>query len=367
MLEFLQKIRSAFGPEFVITSDGWNDDMQRAVGILNGMESEGLCRWNDGFRQISRTVNQHVYWNLHNKTKYKFSYITAKLRNPADLKIADQLRRMGLGLASCLDVTYAFNPNLTIPETHGGALNRPNWLGKPMGPMRYVLSNQDDLFKDKGLTMAPDLVEQFNLENTIIEVKNGALMIEGTDIDRRADMKISGPVLNLDSGDLIVFFEAKAIEGLVDLEHRSLIPRKINIKIEGLPEYPQEPMRGHLMYNELAGFMGTGGYTPLMFYFRNVAGADLKLIFEVEQQGKFAIKNLQVYNSTCLISREFEHGALVVNPSFETAQVNLNEVFSAGMKFQRLPSSNKENQSLKIDHTNIVNIPSLDALFLLKD
>ena len=366
-MEFLQKIRDAFGPDFIITSDGWNDNMQRAVGILNGMESEGLCRWNDGFRQISRTINQHSYWNLHNNAKHKFSYITAKLRNPADEKIACQLRRMGLGLASCLDVAYAPSPDLTIPEMLGGQLNQPNWLGQPIGAMRYVLNDHEDLLKGKGLTMSDDLIQQFDLNNIVYSVENGQLIIEGSAKNRREELIIPGPDLKVESGDILIFFEAKAIDGFIDLDQGSRIPRKINIKMDGLPEYPKEPMRGHLMYNDLAGFMGTNGYTPLMFYFRNVGGADLKMIFEVEEQGRFAIRNLKVFNSSCLISREFENGVVLVNPSFETVQANLNQVFPKEKKYQRLTTSTKNYQSIKIKDTNSVIIPSLDALFLLKN
>ena len=365
-ITFLQKIRNAFGPEFIITSDGWKDDMQRAVGILNGMESEGLCRYNDGFRQISRTINQHTYWNLHNITKYKFSYITSKLRNPADEKIADQLRRLGLGLSCCLEVAYAPTPNLDIPEILGGKLNQPNWLGQPIGPMRYILSDQEDLFMGNGITMNANMVKQFDLNNYLHKIESGQLIIKGSDKDRRKDMFIDGPSFWVESGDILILFEAKDIDGFVDLEKDSLIPRKINIKLEGLPEYPKEPMRGHLLYNDLAGFMGKNGYTPLMFYFRNVGEADLKMILEVEEQGEFAIRNLKVFNSACIISREFEKGLVIVNPSFESIDINLNKISLKDIKYKRLDTSNGKEQDLKItDNTNI-NVSSLDALFLLK-
>jgi hypothetical protein len=366
-IDFLKKIREAFGPEFIITADGWKDDMQRAVGILNGMESEGLCRWNDGFRQISRTINQHTYWYMYNTSKYKFSYITSKLRNPADELIADQLRRMGLGLASCLGVAYAPSANLMIPEMLGGRLNQLNWLGQPIGPMKYVLGDQEDLFGGKGLTMSTDLVQKFDLNNKVYSVENGELIIEGSAKNRREEMAIPGPDLKVESGDLIIFFEAKAIEGFVDLEHSSRIPRKINIKMQGLPEYPKEPMGGHLLYNNLAGFIGTNGYTPLMFYFRNVGGADLRIILEIEEQGKFALRNLQVFNSHCVISREFENGLVIVNPSLESINIDLNQVSLKKITYQRLDTATEKEQDLKINDNTSINIPALDALFLLKN
>jgi hypothetical protein len=365
-INFLQKIRKAFGPEFIITADGWNDNMQKAVGILNGMETEGLCRWNDGFRQISRTINQHIYWNLHNTAKYKFSYITSKLRNPADEMIADQLMRMGLGLASCLGVAYSPSPNLVIPEILGGNLNQPNWLGQPLGAMQYVLGDGEDLFKGGGLTMGDDLVQQFDLKDKAHRVENKQLMIKGSEKNRRKDMVIPGPDLKVESGDILILFEAKDIDGFVDLENGSQIPRKINIKMEGLPEYPEEPMGGHLLYNDLSGFMGKNGYTPLMFYFRNVGGTDLKMTIEVEEQGGFAIRNLQVFNSPCIISREFENGVVLVNPSFQSISIDLDDAFEKKMKFTRLKAGAKHHSGELIYNNASVTVPSLDALFLLK-
>ncbi|WP_157515084.1 hypothetical protein [Gaetbulibacter saemankumensis] len=365
-IQFLQKIRNTFGPEFIITADGWNDNMQKAVGILNGMETEGLCRWNDGYRQISRTINQHTYWNLHNSTKYKFSYITSKLRNPEDQKIATQLRRMGLGLSSCLGVSYSPSPNLVIPEILGGRLNQPNWLGQPLGPMKYILDGQEDMLKGKGLTMDYKLVEKFDLKEKVTFTENKQLIIKGSSENQREAMTIPGPELKVASGDLLILFEAKDIDGLADIENGSLVPRKINIKIEGLPEYPIEPMRGHLLYNNLAGFMGVNGYTPLMFYFRNVSGSDLKIILEVEEQGAFAIRNLQIFNSPCLISREFENGLVVVNPSFESINIDLNQVVSKELNYKKLDTSLENKKDLKIKDNTSVKVSALDALFLLK-
>ena len=233
--------------------------------------------------------------------------------------------------------------------------------------MQYVLGDQEEILLGKGLSMDIDLVKKFDLKDKVHQVENSELIIKGSAENRREDMTIPGPDLKVASGDILVLFEAKDIDGLVDLGNGSLVPRKINIKMEGLPEYPEEPMRGHLLYNNLAGFMGVNGYTPLMFYFRNVGGADLKMILEVEEQGAFAIRNLQVFNSPCLISREFENGLVVVNPSFESININLNEVISKDTNYRRLDTSKEDKKDLKINTNTSVEVPSLDALFLLKN
>ena len=373
-LKLLKGIRETMGEDFIITADGWKDDMQRAVGILNGMETEGLCRWNDGFRQISRTINQHTYWNLHNTTKHKFSYITSKLRNPMDIKIAPQLRRMGLGLASCLGVSYAPGSGLEIPEMLGGQLEQANWLGLPTGPMKYYLKEREDILQGQGITFDTEFLEQFDFTELEYKAESHQLTINGTKKNRRADMVVGGPSLRVESGDIMVFLEVKATDGFIDLEQESLIPRKFNIKLEGMPDISEEPMNTEELYNELGGFMGTKDFTPQMFYFRNVGGADLRLIFEAEEQGRFAIRNLKVYNAPCIISRDYENGSILVNPSFKEATVNLNAIFEEKRAYQRIIQDSEksasedgllENPKIIRDNTQVV-VPSLDALFLIK-
>jgi hypothetical protein len=89
------------------------------------------------------------------------------------------------------------------------------------------------------------------------------------------------------------------------------------------------------------------------------------MIFEVEEQGEFAIRNLQVFNSPCLISREFEKGLVIVNPSFQS--INLNQEILKNKKYKRLDTYTENKQDLKINDNASVNVPALDALFLLKD
>ncbi len=381
-IEFLKKIRAAFGHEFIIAADGWRDEMQRAVGILNGMETEGLCRWNDGYRQISRTINQHTYWNLYNDTKYQYSYITSKLRNPLDEKIAPQLHRMGLGLTACLGVSYAYSPTFFIPEAFGGSLKKANWLGEPLANMKYAVEENDDLLNGAGKKFDNNLLGQFDFSGVEHKLQNNTLYIKGKNKDPYKEIVVQGPEVSIPSGDLLIFFEAKAIKGFTDLENESLIPRKINVRIEGLPEFPVEPMNSHKLYNDLAGFMGTEEFTPQMFYFRNAGESEspLKLIFEAEEQGEFAIRNLKIMNAPCAIVRDFENGVVLVNPSLQPFDFNLDQLFGNRMTYQRIKvvpplvgkldgvpeKIKKYNNGKIVENNSEVTVPALNALFLIK-
>lgn len=379
---FMQELRNSFGSEFIITADGWKDEMQRAVGVLNGMESEGLCRYNDGFRQISRTLNQHTYWNLHNSVKYQFSYITSKLRNPVDQDISTQLRRMGMGVACGLGVAYTSDNQ---PEVYGGILNQRNWMGLPVSELKYIAKDAPDLFTGAGIEMDDSFIEQFDLEDTDYRVEDNILFIKGTNEKPYMDMRIAGPEIMLpEGGDLIIFFEAKALEGYYDLEEPNSVPRKINIIVNGNPlkTLPGETPQDIAMHNNLAGFMGTPGYTPLNFYFRNIGRRDepVKITLEVEEQGEFAIRNFIAHNAPCTMAREFENAVVLINPSYDEHRFDLKKLFPDVNELHRIKAvegdqtysrDNKEsvayNNGEKIDDLSVVTVPGLNAIFLLKE
>lgn len=381
---FLQALRKSFGSEFIITADGWRDEMQRAVGIMNGMETEGLCRPNDGYRQISRTINQQTYWNLYNNTKYKFSYITSKLNNPADAIISTQLHRMGIGLATCLEVAYTCIPE-QVPEANGGTMNLPNWLGQPVSEIVYTAKQTPDLLNSTGIKMDEKLIKQFNFKDTDYKVDKNILFIKGKQDNQDTDIIIEGPEINLIDGDLIVFFEAKAIQGFTDFKQSDRVPRKINIKINGSPTYTLTGDTPQMlsMHNDLAGFMGTAGFTPLSFYFRKVGNRNspIRLTIEVEEQGEFAIRNLTVHNAPCTLAREFENGVVLVNPSYDPYDFNLQNLSTGIKNYRRIKvemSDDKRsdgdsyevstyNNGEKIIDASKVSVPGLNALFLIKE
>lgn len=379
---FMKELRSSFGSEFIITADGWRDEMQRAVGALNGMESEGLCRYNDGFRQISRTLNQHTYWNLHNSTKYKFSYITSKLRNPVDQEISTQLRRMGMGVACGLGVAYTTGNQA---EVYGGNLNERNWMGQPVSELKYMAKDSPDLFNGTGISMSDEFIDQFDLEDKDYRVEENTLFIKGTDEKPYIDMSIEGPEIMLpEGGDLIVFFEVKALKGFHDLEGPNRVPRKINIKVNGTPvsTLPGETPQDIEMHNDLAGFMGTPGFTPVNFYFRNIGHADepVKIKLEVEEQGEFAIRNFTAHNAPCIMAREFENAVVLINPSYDEHNFDLKKIFPELNGLRRIKADERDqsgsrnyqkvlsyNNGHKIDDLTAVKVPGLNALFLLKE
>lgn len=113
------------GQNFIITCDGQHPINQQAVGVLNGIESEGLVQHNDGWRGFSRTVNTHLYWDKFNPLSPQFRYVVLKLMDGNDQHHAERLRRFGVATASCLGAyttvpdSYSFLPSWIQPCSFG--------------------------------------------------------------------------------------------------------------------------------------------------------------------------------------------------------------------------------------------------------
>lgn len=388
--DLLKRLRERMGPEFILTSDGWEDRTQRAVGIFNGMESEGLCMPNDGWRKISQTINAQLYWAKQGNAKYNYSYITSKLRHPEDIKISDQLYRMGLGTACILGVSYteASNPKRKddlpmIPEMHRGQANEPNWLGLPLGEMLLLPRHRPDILNGEATPFSQRSVDRIEAKNCRVSWESdGTLLIEGQSANPYDEMEITLRGIEVPSGDLSVIFEAIALEPLAGYEFSDRIPRQIIVHAAGMPETPRDQLGGRPMYNDIMALMGTSDWQENCAYFRNAGAGSGKIdiTLRIENQGDCKIRNLTAHNAPLGLVREFERGVVLVNSSEETVTFDLSELFpeayEAGIwrikanprDYVPGPATNRMlsiNNGRKLDSPR-VRIPPLEGFFLTK-
>ena len=388
--QLLKRLRDEVGPEFILTSDSWGHRMQRAVGIFNGMESEGLCMWNDGWRKIAQTINTHRYWAQQGNAKYNYSYITSKLRHPEDMEIADQLYRMGLGTACALGVSYteAAIPRRKdglpmIPEMHRGQAEEPNWLGQPTGEMILTPQYRPDLCEGNWEAFSPELASQVQTKNCQVRVgDDGSLLIQGTAGNPYEDMEVTFPVIQVSGGDLSIFFEALALEPLEGYDPEDRIPRQIFVHADGMPPTPPDQRGGRPMYNDIMALMGTHSWQENYAYFRKAGegSGNILITLRIENQGDCKIRRLTAHHGPLGIIREFENGVVMVNASQEEMVFNLPGTFpeahSQGLwRIKADPGayvpSLEAAKMLKI-HTGAkievpyLELPPLEALFLSK-
>ena len=378
------------GPEFILTSDAWDHKMQRAVGVFNGMESEGLSMYNDGWRKIAQTINTHRYWAEQGNAKYSYSYITSKLNHPEDRTIADQLYRMGLGTACALGISYteARIPRRKddlpmIPEMHRGEAMEPNWLGQPIGEMILFPGYAPDLMEGGGTRFTPEIVSQLQTTNCRVSIDDeGALIIEGTSENPYTGMEISFPAIPVSQGDVNVFFEALAIEPLTGYDPADRIPRQIVVHADGMPDPPDDQMGGRPMYNDIMALMGTAGWQENYAYFRHAGDGTgtITISLRIENQGACKIRKFTAHQAPLSIAREFENGVVLVNPSQESMLFDLSklypEAYADGLWRIRanpddyLPSE-ETNRMLSIHNgkkldSPYIKLPPLEGLLLCK-
>jgi hypothetical protein len=386
----LQRLRGAMGDGFLLTSDSWDPKMQRAVGIFNGMESEGLCMPNDGWRKIAQTINTQRYWAEQGNAKYHYSYITSKLRHPDDMEIADQLYRVGLGTACILGVSYtqAGIPRRKdglpmIPEMHRGAAHEPNWLGQPVGAPVLIPKTRLDLLRGEGAPFSADFLRKAETEHCTVSLESdGSLLVVGNAANPHTDMVVTFRDIEVPRGDLSLFFEALAEEPLTGYDALDRIPRQILVHASGMPDPPGDQVGNRPMYNDILALMGTGGWQENCAYFRKAGDGPgvLNISFRIEDQGRCKIRNLTAHPGLMGLAREFEHGVVLVNASRESLTFDLPMLLPSleGENLWRLmanpadylPSPATERM-LRIHNgkalsTSQVKLPPLEGFFLSK-
>ncbi|MHC5055580.1 MAG: hypothetical protein ACYTKD_12785 [Planctomycetota bacterium] len=339
--EFLKGLRERLGDGVIITADGHQPDSQRAVGVLDGLESEGPVTHIDAFRGFSRPVNIHTYWREHGGRRFDFRYIVLKMKSAADAGNAFRLRRFAVGAATCLGAAVTrdtLTDRHSMPELIGGPERRGGWLGRPAGAMVRLASRTDDLLAGEGERMTAGFVEELKADGCRIERSNaGGLVVTGTSADTHAPYRISLPTPKLPRGDLTVYVECRAVDPLEGFELADAVPRMVTMTASGLPDFG-EGKRLNSFHATQYGLAGTRGWSRLSFYFRRAGDADRPpvLTLELEEQGRFAIRSITMHAAAAALAREFERGVVLVNPGLAPMSFDVATLFPRTRALSRL-------------------------------
>ena len=166
MHDFARQLRSRLGDKRIIQGDGalgpGGIRSQRALGSLNGIESEGFPNLHDwDFDDWSGGLNRHNFWQANARPPV-FNYINHKWvqsipGKPGEHENPDvpfSRHRLVFAAAQFADamLCYSFAPppdgsgRIAIwDELVGGKLNTPGWLGKPLGPAGRPAAKTPDL------------------------------------------------------------------------------------------------------------------------------------------------------------------------------------------------------------------------------
>ncbi|MEC3908658.1 T9SS type A sorting domain-containing protein [Tamlana sp. 2201CG12-4] len=371
----MQDIRTMLTDSRLMIGDGYVDDDQRAIGIFDGIESEGLVAVKDAYRGFSKTINVFSYWNEANTSRpYNFSFIVSKFNNPLDAADPNEvdngtelgitgkvnLERLIKGTATCLNAAYT-RPHIevAVDEDLGGDLNTEQWLGNPTGDLIRLARQTPDLLNGTGLNLS-----NWSASNATISSSNGNLVVSGNSSNSREDIQITYNNLNVGNlnDDIVIYVEVQALESLVDFP--DIIPRVLRANTTGLPTLEIKNSDNNL-HNDLWGYMDTSETRLLSFYYRKAGGLNLDFILNAENNGDFVVKSITVHASAQLLARQYENGAVLVNPSLSSKTFSLTDLFP-GVTYKKLNGITDSGHNSGEALGNTVDVPAKDALFIYK-
>jgi len=363
VLEFARALRRLL-PEKLLLADGHGPSHQRAVGLFNGIESEGFPALRDvKIRDFSGGLNRHFFWARSGRPP-AFSYVNHKFTEPAGRpgtvrrpETPWSTHRLVFAAAVFTDsaICYSFAPPKEPGELLGvwdelwmGAAKRPGWLGKPLGPAVRLAQARPDLLAGKGLTPRANAPFGWQGGNVRLQWSKGALVARAAQIGQR-ELRFRLTTVPCNGPDLFVSVTLRG-------EPMDGCPRQMpRLATVGIP-----PAR-HMTW------VGTEDFTST-FYFPDVRSKSVDLEFVVEGPEPVTLSRLTAHAHPDAIYREFENGLVLANPSPRPYAFDLARLFPA-KRFRRIRASSRQdtatNDGSPVGKT--VRLAPKDALFLVRD
>lgn len=361
MYAFFEQLRNVLGDDIILTADGHNPESQRAIGVLNGIESEGLCTYNDPYRAWSKTINYLNYWQQFTINRPSFNYIAIKDVTPDPVLPHWSSERFGMGTAVCLGT--AFTESLkkqkhghhhyaVKDETVCGVKQQKHWLGKPIADM------QTHFVKDSGMVSIDLKSESIHLLNAHSKVISNGIYLEKNDADHA--MRLIFKDIQLPYTDLFFTLEAIAMDSLSGFP--SAVPHKFYVEVIGTSDKAHNA-------SKLYSFVGTHDSFKSVFYHRNQfhQSVDVHLVFETPISVK--LRDIRIERATPVVYREFENGVVVVNPSVRSIQIDVNKLFPE-LRLKRIKGTPAQLQWDPYQYNtgkpveNELTLEPVDAIFL---
>lgn len=305
--QFLEKLRMRLSDSKLIISDGGIRD-QRAVGLLNGIESEGWPNFRDPeLKQWSSGLNRQRYWNKFGQQPHVSYFKLADYLDVHNKKITPSKNARRLAVAAAIltgaAISPAHRPN-GVPFHKWPEFRVLKNLGKPEGEMQsFKGSNPLSLINEgnasKLLSKLMDPKKSFSTNDNLVKF---AEVSEQRPLCFQIDV----------SGDLTIGLEAsvRSATGLPNWR-----PLTVTVSAEETKE-------------QRMGFLGELLFHT-DFYFADFQKG--QACISLDTASEISIKNLQIKLSADIRYREFENGLLIANPSKFPIRLT-NELLSQSLK-----------------------------------
>jgi hypothetical protein len=311
----LANLRHQLGDEAIITADSHNPDSQRAVALLNGMESEGLVTHNDAYRAISTTLNLQAYWLKYGRPPH-FSYIVDKVKNEHDLAQLPCMTKLAHGVATALGVGIGMggagqhvmkdkSPYLYGESPSSG---KSGWLGRPTSGLLLLTSGPTFTDATAGVSSAKpkdSILKKTGAREWVLSSQTTTplasalgLVIEDVDLTHGFTLKI----------------ELKSSEPIAGLEPYPTIPRSVTARLTGNLSYAKDATLNR-QSTECQGVAGAAGWHINTFHFRANPEKHARLEITIQDSGDLLLRNPEIMYGPLVVGRRFEHGAIILNLS----------------------------------------------------
>jgi hypothetical protein len=322
--QFLEKLRFRLSTDKLIIADGASVN-QRAVGLLNGIESEGWPNFRDPeIKQWSSGLNRQRYWNEFGQSP-QFSYFKlAEYLDEQNKKIIPTRSARRLAIAGAIltgaAISPAHRPN-GVPFHKWPEFRELRNLGKAIGEIQSIRDSTPLQLITEG--KASQLLRKHLIsKHRFAEIEN---LIEFQDVSAQNPLCLQIDV----SGDMTIDIEAK-------VKPQNLLPSWRPLSLSISSERNNQP---------LMGFLGQEMF-DVSFYFADFEQG--KACITLDYPTTISINNLQVYNSTDVRLRLFENAIVIANPSNKPIKLN-KEMFA-----------HLSNSSTYADKLHNVTLPASD-------
>jgi hypothetical protein len=377
VIEFCRDLRQKMGDDRLILADaGWWHG-QRSFDLLNGIESEGMELDEQGHCAWGHMLNTHRHWN-HRGRNPKLSYLMLTRRTPTP---TDGAWRIGMAVAAMAGSANAVSNRPGAHKRFGGPAGDtpddwdelcnagqagPGWLGAPTGELIRLATREPDLLDGAGSPPGEALRGRIASNDADVSLADGALVATGrggpAGSEGRMTVRLTG--VNPGGADLLVMMRAhgEPMPGY-PVEGQRLV--WLTATRDGQPVVQGEHRFGTKVRRH--AYLSDDGYVNA-WYYNDLPAGPMDLSFEFEGVAPMRIEELRLFGAVDACVREFEHGAIVANPSKRPYSFDMAALFP-GRRFRRIKG--RANQCPDVNTGEPVGetltLPTHDALFLVAE
>lgn len=365
--EFLAALRQKVGPEKAIMMDMG----RRGIGgILNGIESEGWPSPFDlEFASWSVGINEHRWW-IERVVKPCLSYIHLKYGDRTTgirSTLTPARRRLVYAGAMMLNgiVTVNWPPqpaeyaDLVVPdELLKGKEKIPNWLGQPLEPSRMLALATPDVWQGKGTTLDQDFIRQIHGIDAAVSaaVDGGRPCLRTRAVNRgQQTFRFQLPGIAQAKDGWVLRFLVRAEVPLAGLPGN--VARRIKLK----PAKESSPEFSVRIGEFIPETWADDKWFEATCFFPVYDGSPIAV--EVEGPGAMLFAGFTAHRSADAMTRLFENGLVLVNPSRVPYEFDLAKLYP-GKNFRRLSGADI-NTGAAVNGP--VTLGERDGLFLILD